>query len=161
MKKLILLVLFLFSLQVPGLAAQPIIKNKISQLAANFSLPDLNNKQVSLSDFKDKPVILLFWATWCPYCRQAIKTLNNMSAELKKTGLEVLLIDVGETAAKVESFIKYYNLTFRVLLDKDTQVSESYSILGVPTYIIIDRDSRIRYEGNSFPEKEYKSLVAG
>lgn len=161
MKKLILAALFLFSLQALAGGVEPIMKNKTQQLAPDFRLLDLNNKEVALTDFKGKPVILFFWASWCPYCRKDIKTLNNMSAEFKKSGLEALLVNVGESAAKVGSFVKYYNLTFKVLLDKDSGVSESYHILGIPTYILIDKEGRIRYDGNYFPEKEYKSLIAG
>lgn len=151
-----------FLLLVAGLAsAMEPVKNKTDNKAANFTLSDLNGQKVSLSDFKDKPVVLFFWTTWCPYCRKELKVLNSKYQELVKDGLQVLAIDAGESVSKVEAAVKNYNLSFSVLLDKDGSVSSSYNVLGVPTYIFIGKDGSIKFEGHSFPEDEYKDLISG
>lgn len=129
--------------------------------AADFKLKDLDGKQVSLSDYKGRqPVMLFFWTTWCPFCRKELKVLNEKHQELSKDGFEVFAVNVAEGASKVGNFIKHYQLTLRVILDIDSSVAESYGIFGVPTYIIIDNKGGIRFKGNSFPEKEYKALVS-
>jgi len=131
------------------------------EMAPDFSLPDINNNIVTLSSYKDKkPVLLFFWTTWCPYCRRELRALNYRSPELIKDGLEILSINVGESPNKVKSFIKSYYLAYRVILDEDTNVAYSYRLIGVPTYVLIDKRGHVVFKGNSFPEETYKDLVS-
>ena len=139
-------------------AAQP-LRTETSELATNFTLLDLENKEFSLSDFKGKPIILFFWTTWCPHCRKELKLLNALHAELLQNGVELVAINVEETADKVQKFMGSYPLSYRVLLDTDTKVAQAYGILGVPTYILINKEGRIVFSGWSFPQKEYKDLI--
>lgn len=127
----------------------------------DFKLQDLNQETVTLSNYRDKQVVLLFfWTTWCPYCRTELKVINDRYEKLAKDGLQVLAINVGESTSKVLNFTKRYNLAFRILLDKDTTVASSYRILGVPTYILIDKRGYIRFEDNRFPQGKYKDLIS-
>lgn len=113
-----------------------------------------------ISSYKNKqPVLLFFWTTWCPFCRKELRDLNQLYPELKKDDLEVLAIDVGESPDKVKSFIKGYALSFKVLLDKDTVVAQTYSILGVPTYVLVDKKGSVVFQDHYFPRKEYKGLL--
>lgn len=132
-----------------------------SYLAPDFRLPDLSQGIVTLSSYRNKqPVILFFWTTWCPFCRKELRALRDMRAELLKDKVEILTINVGEYAYKIDNFIKSYQLTYKVLLDKDATVAESYGILGVPTYILIDKGGNIRFKENFFPKEEYKDLIS-
>lgn len=127
----------------------------------DFQLQDLNQETVTLSNYRDKqPVLLFFWTTWCPYCRIELKVINDRYEKLAKDGLQVLAINVGESTSKVLNFTKNYHLAFRVLLDKDATVASSYRILGVPTYILIDKKGYIRFEGHHFPQKECEDLIS-
>ena len=69
------------------------------------------------------------------------------------------MINVGEGIRIVDNFVKNRSIVFSVFLDKDTTVADVYSILGVPTYILIDKKGQIRFRGNSFPQ-EYKKLIS-
>lgn len=142
------------------LFAAPTLESHTESLAANFTLLDLENKQVALSDFKNKSLILFFWTTWCPFCRSELKILNNMYERIVRDGLELLAINVGEPFYKVDNFTKRYNFNFKVLLDKDTEVADAYGVLGVPTYIFIDKDGYILSQAHSFSEKLYKKLIS-
>ena len=125
-----------------------------------FQLTDLNDKAVSLSDYKGKKaVMLLFWTTWCPYCREELKTLNQEYAGLSKNSIELLAINVGEPQYKVDNFAKSRNLTFEVLLDKDTTVADAYELMGVPTYFVINKAGQIVSTGNHFPKEALKELA--
>jgi peroxiredoxin len=137
--------------------AEP-ISPKSTGKAKPFELTDTNGSRVSLSDFKNQPVMLFFWTTWCPYCREELKTLNAQYAQLQKDGIAVLPINVGEDQSKVTTFAKSRNLTVRIFLDKDTKVSGSYEVVGVPTYLLIDKEGNIRFQGHTFPQKELKGL---
>lgn len=157
MKKWFNFLLIIFIIFIPQYLAP---KEPLSS-APDFKLTDLDKNIITLSNYRNKqPVILFFWTTWCPFCRKELKILNNMYPELLKEGLEVLAINVGEYTYKVENFAKTYKLTYKVLLDKDTTVTESYGILGVPTYILIDKQGNIRFKVNAFPKEEYKNLIS-
>lgn len=129
--------------------------------AADFKLSDINNNTVTLSSYRDKqPVFLFFWTTWCPFCRKELKLLSDKYAQLVKDGFALLAINVGEPAYKVDNFIKKYSLAFEVLLDKDAKVAYTYDILGVPTYVLVDKKGYIVFEGNRFPQENYKDLIS-
>jgi len=130
------------------------------KLAANFKLQDIYKNEYTLSSYKDKQsVLLFFFTTWCPFCRKELSKLNDRYLELARYGFELFAINVGEPIEKVDKFAKSYSLAFKILLDKDTSVAQAYEILGVPTYILIDKKGRIVSTGNTFPEREYKELI--
>ena len=129
-------------------------------IAPNFQLKDLTGNTVTLSEYKGKQdVLLFFWTTWCPYCRKGLKVLNEKHAQLLKDGVEILAINVSEPAYKVDSFVRNSPLTFKTLLDPDADVAMAYKILGFPTYIIVNKEGYIRFTGFSFPREEYKDLI--
>ena len=132
----------------------------LDTIAPDFQLKDLAGNTVTLSQYKGKQeVLLFFWTTWCPYCRKGLKVLNEKHAQLSKDGMEILAINVSEPASKVDSFVRNSPLTFKTFLDPDADVAMAYKILGFPTYIIVDKKGYIRSNGYSFPEEEYKDLI--
>lgn len=140
-------------------AAQP-LPNKSDEIAKDFTLKDLGGNLVSLSDFKGKPVVLFFWTTWCPHCRGELNVLNEEYEKIKKDGAELLAIDAGEKPSKVDNFTKSHGLAFRVLVDEDTQVAQSYNIIGVPSYVFIDKRGYIAYRGHHFKKEIYSRLIS-
>jgi len=156
MRKMILVIaLMILPLTPNSLFAEALPKG------ADFSLQDTQDNTVSLSDYKDKhAVLLVFWTTWCPFCRKELVSLKNRYPELKKDGVELLAVNVGEGVEKVERFIKPYNFPFPILLDQETSVSRAFGIMGVPSYILIDKKSEIVFQDNSFPEQAYKDLIS-
>ena len=126
-----------------------------------FTLNDLSGKAVSLSDYRDKkPVVLIFWTTWCPYCRMALKSLKDSEYVSQSKDFELLAVNVGESKSKVENFVKANGFRFKVLLDLDSQVADSYGLLGVPTYYVINKSGLIVFEGNRLQEKRIQELVS-
>jgi peroxiredoxin len=117
--------------------------------APDFALQTLEGRTVRLSALRGKKVVLLnFWATWCPPCRQEMPTLQQLYTDYKKRGLEILAID-SEPAAKaaVRAFVQELRLTFPVLLDPQREVSRQYRVPGLPVSVLIDRDGVIRHMG--------------
>ena len=158
MKKINLVVLYLMLTQGLLFAAQP-LRAETPELATNFTLLDLENKEFSLSSIKGKPTILFFWTTTCPYCRKGLKQLNDIHAELLKDGVELVSINEDQFADRVPKFIKNYPLSYRVLLDSDNKVAGAYGVFGVPTYCLINKKGQVVFSGWSFPQKEYKNLI--
>ncbi|MDP2830702.1 MAG: TlpA disulfide reductase family protein [Candidatus Omnitrophota bacterium] len=126
--------------------------------AGDIILNDLNGKAVNLSGFKGKPVILFFWTTWCRSCRNEIKTLNQMYPQMKKEGITVFAANIGESGNKVQGFFKDYVLSFNVLLDKEGKLANQYDVIGVPTYIFLDKTGQVILQAHSLPEN-YQSLL--
>lgn len=129
--------------------------------APNFVLQDIRQDIVSLSDYKDKQAVLLFfWTTWSPFCQDELRVLNGMYAGLLKDGVELLAINSGERNNDVQEFVESYLLGYRVLVDTDAKVTRNFNIIeGMPVYILINGDGRIVFRDVYFP-KEYKELLA-
>lgn len=118
------------------------------ELAPDFSLRDLNNKEVSLSDYRGKVVLVNFWATWCGPCKVEMPHLDRMDAEFEDRGFEVLSIstDDARAASMVKPFIKKNGYQFTVLQDKTTAVVSKYNpAKTLPYTAIIDREGRIAH----------------
>ncbi len=114
------------------------------QPAPNFELANLAGQPVKLSDFAGKPVILNFWATWCPPCRQEMPELQAAAEEY---GDRLTIIGINHTSGDnpdlVPNFVAEYGITFPVLLDELGLVVEIYGVVGLPTTIFIDRNGVI------------------
>jgi len=143
--------------------AKEIEKNASSEspLAYEFKLNSLKGGEVFLSSYKNKKaVVLIFWTTWCPYCRAALKSLQEDLKSLNEMGVELLAINVGESENTVSSFVESSRFTFQVLLDKDSNVADHYNLFGVPTYLIINKSGQIVFTGNRFEKEKLKELTA-
>lgn len=131
------------------------------KLAPGFETVDLKNNTVSLNSFKDKqPVFLLFWTTWCPFCRQELKEMNDIYARLNEEGVEFLAINVAEPFYRVVKFVDSYNLNYRVLLDESGYIAGDYKIVGVPTYVLVNKNGYIVFQDHYFPKGRYEDLIS-
>lgn len=120
-------------------------------------LNDLKGKAVNLSDYKGKPTILFFWTTWCRFCREEIKTLNQAYPQMKQEGVTVFAVNIGESQYAVENFFVKHLFSFEVLLDRDALLADKYDIMGVPTYILINK-SGLLMKDNALPAN-YKEFL--
>jgi peroxiredoxin len=128
----------------------------------NFSLYDLNGDKITLSKFRNKnPAVLFFWTTWCPFCLRELGYLAKIYASLSSDNIGVLAINVQESESKLSRFLKRNPLPFKVLLDSDGSVAYSYGLIGVPTYVLIDKRGEIVFQDNYFPQSDYKSYLIG
>ena len=111
--------------------------------APDFVLKDLNDKEVKLSDYRGKVVLLNFSTTWCPHCRTIIPYLIELHDHYKDKDFVILNIDIQESKERVSAFAAKYKIPYRVLLDTDAKVAILYKVVGVPNLILIDRDGII------------------
>jgi peroxiredoxin len=128
------------------LFAYPVLgypKGTRQEKAPDFALNDLQGRKFKLSDSKGKPVLLVFGATWCPYCREEIPRLKDIYAAYGKKGLVFVNIDIQESRDKVLRFADKYKLPYRTFIDEKAEVASNYDVQGVPTLVLIDRDGMI------------------
>jgi len=114
-------------------------------LAPDFSLSTQGGEPVTLSELRGQPLIINFWATWCPPCRAEMPAIQNVYDEYADQGLIVLAIN-ATTQDKVENiqgFLSEYNLTFPILLDSGAAM-RAYQIRSLPSTFFIGRDGVIR-----------------
>lgn len=130
--------------------------------APDFTLQDMSGKTVKLSDFKGKVVLLEFWATWCPPCRQAVPGLEVLHQSYKDKGLAILAVSMDQGGwDEVASFIKKFHMTYTVL--KGTEdVVEHYQVRAIPMMMILNKEGRIakRYLGMASDEEVEKDVKA-
>ncbi len=113
-------------------------------VAPSLQLQSLEGKTVKLSDYKGKIVVLNFWATWCPPCREEIPDLVALQKQYAAQGVVVLGVSMDEGGpAKVASFAKKYGINYPVVMG-DAKASADYGGIQVlPTTFIIDRAGKI------------------
>jgi peroxiredoxin len=116
--------------------------------APDFELASINGQPVHLSDYKGHPVLINYWATWCPPCREELPLIQSRH-EKYSSNLVVLAINAGEDLATVQNYIKTRGFTFPVLLDPEWKAEALFGILAYPTSVFIDKNGIIqaRYVG--------------
>jgi peroxiredoxin len=114
----------------------------VGQPAPDFTLYDLNGNEVRLSDFRGKPVVLNFWATWCGPCRVEIPHVNVLYDKYKAQGLVVIGVNDEPDHATVRSFAEQH-ISYTVALDGSTQFRQ-YGVRGMPATFYIDREGIVR-----------------
>ena len=134
--------------------------------AHSFTLQDLDGKQVSLSDFKGKVVVLDFWATWCPPCVKEIPHFIELYEQYKDQGFAMVGISLDHQGVSVvKSFVRKYQVNYPILM-ADRQVQASYGeIKNIPTTFVIDAEGNLKrkyigYRDKSVFEADIQTLLA-
>jgi peroxiredoxin len=134
---------------------------KAGDEAPAFSLKDLNGKPAALADFKGKVVFLDFWATWCPYCVEALPHTQDLSdGEAAQKG-ELVVLGLGgynEDDGTLRRYMKANGYTFRTLFDAQNKVQKSYGVSGYPTFFVIGRDGKVAWTGAGWAEQQGKVI---
>lgn len=145
------IILLIFGLMIAGLLSgadlwAADVRPDEGHLAPDFTLKTLDGNSVRLSDFRGKKVVLInFWATWCPPCRLEMPTMQQIYAEYKASGFEILAISIEPDAEQaISDFVKELRLTFPILLDPDMKVARKFRVIGLPVSVLIDRQGIIR-----------------
>ena len=123
--------------------------------------------QINLNDYRGSTVIVNFWAIWCMPCRREMPILQDISHELKDRGLVVIGINSGlekdPDNEEIVEFLNYLNIDYPVGYgDSESKIEQNYSIVGLPSTFIIDREGNIRYRwlGEWKKEAFYNAVVS-
>lgn len=107
----------------------------------------------ALDALRGHPVWVVFWASWCPPCVREAPALQATYEAYRSDGLEVLAVDVGESAGDVRAFMSAHRLTYPVALDPNSDFADAYGLFGLPSHYFVDRNGIIvdRYFGELTP----------
>lgn len=121
--------------------------NKDKKQEKDFVVYDENLNKVKLSDYIGKPVVVNFWASWCPPCKAEMPLFNELSSKYKQDQLVVLMVDMTdgqrETINTGKKFISDNNYNMNVLYDKDSTAAINYNIESIPRTLFIDKNGYI------------------
>jgi len=125
----------------------PLAAQTVGDSALAFTLKTLDGNSVSLSDFKGHPVVINFWASWCPPCRDEMPVLVEAYRAHKDSGLIILAVngrDQETSLRPVRRFVAEFQMPFPVLLDEHGDLRKRYKLRGLPTSVFIGADGLMR-----------------
>ena len=134
---------------------------KVGDKAADFTVEMLDGKQITLSKLKGKVVLVNFWATWCPPCREELKHVQKEIIDrFKGKDFVFLPISRGEKKATVEAFREKAGYTFPMGLDPKQSIFKLFASNYIPRNFLIGKDGKIVYLSVGYDEKEFNELIS-
>lgn len=127
------------------------------QTAPDFTLKAIDGTEYTLSALRGKVVLIDFWATWCPPCREELPMIEQLHKEYKDKGLVVLGIN-DEDKATVSQFVKENKLTFPTLMDEGMNVARAYKVVAIPRVILINKEGKIVKDITGYSKENEKIL---
>lgn len=143
MIKRVCLVLLLALLSGPVLAKG--LKELTPRPAPQLALPALSGDKFDFQHLGGKVVLVNFWATWCPPCRQEMPSMQRLNDKLAGRPFAILGVNVGETPAQVNAFLKIVPVGFPIVLDETGRNLNAWQVFAFPTSYLVDKQGRIRY----------------
>ncbi len=117
-------------------------KDMVSGVAPAFQSVFLDGKTVNLEDYRGKPLLLHFWAEWCPFCKLEEGTITDLTKDYQ---VLTVAYQSGEKAEVVKHMKKQGIESWPTIVDADSRLADSYGVKGVPTSLIIDGNGNIRF----------------
>lgn len=139
-------------------------KTSVISAAPDFTLKDLGGKAVHLAELKGKVVLVEFWATWCPPCRESIPGMERLHKAYQAKGLVVLGVSMDTSGLdEIRSFAKDFGISYPVLM-ADEEVAAKYMVRAIPVVYIVNKEGMIarQYLGGAEEgdlEKDIKALL--
>jgi peroxiredoxin len=116
----------------------------IGDRAPGFSLPSLDGAEISIRHMPRGPLLINFWASWCPYCRDETQSLVRLDGSCGRH-LSIVGVAVNEATPEVARFAQQANIPYPILLDPTGTVANRYGVAYLPTTVLINRTGHIAY----------------
>jgi len=130
--------------------------------APAFTLQSLDGRTVTLGQYKGDVVMINFWASWCGPCRQEMPLLDDIYKQYKDMGFVLLGVNVEPDASNANGWLKKTPVSYPILYDPKSSVSQLYQVQAMPTTVIIDRKGIVRYVHNGYlpgDENQYMNSI--
>ena len=121
-----------------------IVIHKDLKVYDNVIFLDKNDKKINIKEFNGNLLLLNFWATWCEPCKEEMPSLDRLQVNQNLSNLKIFAINISqESKKKVDSFFEDLNIeNFDPYFDAPTTLAKTFSLRGVPTSILIDKDGK-------------------
>ena len=121
-----------------------IVIHKDLKVYDNVIFLDKNDKKINIKEFNGNLLLLNFWATWCAPCKEEMPSLDRLQVNQNLSNLKIFAINISqENKKKVDSFFEDLNIeNFDPYFDAPTTLAKTFSLRGVPTSILIDKDGK-------------------
>lgn len=138
------------------------MKFDVGKPAPEFTLPDLEGNQIELSSMKGKVLILDFWATWCPPCKEEVPHLVSLQSKYRDQGLQIVGLSLDkEGASKVKPFADEHDVNYTMLIATDETAKSYGGVSMIPTTFLVDRNGVVvkRFIGYTTPEAFEEAIL--
>ena len=143
----------------PYTAISAEVESYDEDIRLEFTLPDFTDKTHTLADYKDKVILVNFWASWCPPCIYEMPELTQLKQQMADKPFEIIAINVGEKKYRVRKFAKLINFELTVLLDTSNETFHDWGVQTLPTSFLVDTTGRVRYRIRGNPGWQQKPTV--
>ena len=126
-------------------AATGELKPYKGNLNASFTLPDMQDKQHSLEDYRGNIVLVQFWATYCTPCRKEMPTMNRLIEKMQGKPFKIVTINMAEPKAAVQKFIEQVPVDFPVLMDSEGSTIGQWKVFAAPANFILNKKGEVIY----------------
>ena len=117
---------------------------RVGEKAPNFEFNSIiNSKDITLSEYIGDPLVINFWASWCPPCREESELLEKTYKELTDQKIKFIGINIQDTEIEAKNYISEFNITYPNGMDIDGRISIDYGVIGLPVTFFINKDGII------------------
>jgi peroxiredoxin len=117
----------------------------IGQKAPDFTLKNMQGKNLNLTEQRGSIILLNFWASWCGPCRKEMPALQALQEKYQDLGVQVWGVNVEQENQAGKDFLADLDLSFSIFFDQTNTLSATYQVEAMPTTVIIDRDGVVRF----------------
>lgn len=132
--------------------------------AVPLSVSTLDGKPVNFTALiEGKPSVLIFWATWCPACREQTPKFQQTFERFAPKGLKVVAINIAvrDTPASALQYAREKKLTLPIYFDGSGALTKEYKVAGTPTIVLVDRSGKVVSKASSIDDDALAALLAG
>lgn len=129
-----------------------------------LDLQDLNQQAHSLSNYRDKVVLVSFWASWCTPCVTEMPGMQRLADSLKDQPFMILAVNVSEPENRIQEFLRRMNLRLTVLMDREGDTMRAWHGKVLPTSFLVDRAGSVRYRASGpleWDSEEVRKIIEG
>jgi peroxiredoxin len=149
-------------LLVGGIFGSLAVAGSLSGPAPSFSLESRDGETVTLAELKGNVVMINFWATWCGPCRQEMPHLEALHQRYSSLGFTLLGVNVEDNRTGADKYLAETPVSFPILFDPQSSVSELYDVVAMPSTVLVARDGTMRFIHHGYKpgyEAEYQTQI--
>ena len=134
-----------------GKVAAPKRGTELGNLAPEFRLTQLDGSAMTLADLRGQPAVLVFWASWCSFCKEEAPHVNKLAEAFANRGVHVFGINVRDSQARTEWGVKNFGIHYSIVRDANGDAARDYNVEGIPNVLFLDRKGVVRFVGSHIP----------